>query len=336
MYMKKTIFALSLLTCCFSLSAENLLSIEDVNLTKGEVIEVPITITNSDPIAQIAMDIVVPSELQMTGLTKKLDADHFPISYNINKASNTLAVIVMNSVDDFTEEVYLVEPGTTTLVTLKLKALEDFSGSIYFANSGASLENGPTELKYPIGKFGSKGYSSFSASNINKIVGEGVTAYYGKIDDLGEKVTLDAFPENIVPAKTGAVLKGKEGETIYAVAQSSRPAVEMTSDLLPTTTSTTNRFGMTVEAESVHVLSTVDNKAGFYLYEGTSLPANKAYIPKGRSTTNAPIRIEFENETGISDIMSDEIDGVVFNLQGQKVNEVKKGIYVVNGKKVMF
>jgi hypothetical protein len=47
--------------------------------------------------------------------------------------------------------------------------------------------------------------------------------------------------------------------------------------------------------------------------------------------------IEFGGDTnGINAIESaDMLNGDIFNLQGQKVNRAQKGVYIVNGKKIV-
>ena len=73
--------------------------------------------------------------------------------------------------------------------------------------------------------------------------------------------------------------------------------------------------------------------------DGT-LPANKAYLPI--LTTNVPsnarLSIIFEDETtGISNVESPmmNVEGY-YNLAGQKVAQPTKGLYIVNGKKVII
>ncbi len=71
-----------------------------------------------------------------------------------------------------------------------------------------------------------------------------------------------------------------------------------------------------------------------------TIPANKAYLPV--LTANVPsadarLTIVFEDEaTGIKSMeVSDKfIDGTVYNLRGQRVENPTKGLYIVNGKKM--
>ena len=69
----------------------------------------------------------------------------------------------------------------------------------------------------------------------------------------------------------------------------------------------------------------------------TSMKAFSAYIYA--QETSAPVKMYIGGiETAISEINADaaaEEQGAIFNLAGQRVNKAQKGIYVINGKKVL-
>ena len=67
--------------------------------------------------------------------------------------------------------------------------------------------------------------------------------------------------------------------------------------------------------------------------EGT-LPAGKAYLPK--STSDAKIiTLAFGESTGINEIQKAETDGAIYNLNGMRVSKTQKGVYIMNGRKVI-
>lgn len=72
--------------------------------------------------------------------------------------------------------------------------------------------------------------------------------------------------------------------------------------------------------------------------EGT-LPANKAYLPQDAVPTSAGakgITIVFDgNTTGINEIQKAETDGAIYNLSGMRVSKTQKGVYIMNGRKVI-
>ena len=94
-----------------------------------------------------------------------------------------------------------------------------------------------------------------------------------------------------------------------------------------------------------YVLSKLEGKAfGFYkLKNGVSLGAHKAYLAVANST-DAPEFIGFsENTTAINEHEfneSHELSGAIYDLQGRKIAKgqkpTAKGLYIVNGKKVII
>ena len=71
---------------------------------------------------------------------------------------------------------------------------------------------------------------------------------------------------------------------------------------------------------------------------GMEVPANNAYlaIPEAQAKGIDVIGLNGD-ATGISTIENADMqNGEVYNLQGQKVNRAQKGVYIVNGKKVIL
>ena len=85
-----------------------------------------------------------------------------------------------------------------------------------------------------------------------------------------------------------------------------------------------------------YVLSTKSGVVGFYQAAGQTVPTNKCYL---QSATNAArVAINFDDEaTGLKTIDNGQltIDNAVYDLQGRKVIAPTKGLYIVNGKKVV-
>lgn len=82
-----------------------------------------------------------------------------------------------------------------------------------------------------------------------------------------------------------------------------------------------------------YVLAKKD-QIGFYkLAVGEKVPAGKAYLTK---SGNAPEFLPFGGDiTGIESVKAAETKGEYFNLAGQRVAQPTKGLYIVNGKKVV-
>ncbi len=90
-----------------------------------------------------------------------------------------------------------------------------------------------------------------------------------------------------------------------------------------------------------YYLSDGDSGVGFYKVEGlTNLSANRAYLPLKKdllSNINTRyIDLDFTNSTDISNPSAMQRPDGYYNLQGQRVDNPTKGLYVVNGRKVVI
>jgi len=89
-----------------------------------------------------------------------------------------------------------------------------------------------------------------------------------------------------------------------------------------------------IEAAGKYVLAKPEgSEVGFYLAETGTIKAGKAYLESA-----AGVKAFFfgEAETGISDLKDvKDINDVIFDLSGRRVNKAQKGIYIINGKKVL-
>ena len=134
------------------------------------------------------------------------------------------------------------------------------------------------------------------------------------------------------PANTGIILMGTAGETYNIPVLASASAVG------------TNYLHAAVTATTLADASFYVLKGGkFLLVKGTAdeaartVPAGKAYLLA--SEMPAPeLALDFGDITGIADIRSkmEEVRGDIFDLQGRKVAQPTKGLYIVNGKKVVI
>ena len=183
-------------------------------------------------------------------------------------------------------------------------------------------------------KIAASGYTTFasaSALDFANAVEEGTTnktlTAFVVSSVTKESVTLTAVES--APASTGVVLKGTTSTT-YTIPVSASPASVGTNKL------TASVSGATVEANSVYVVS----GGKFCLYTGTSIPAGKAYLAKSEVPADASeLNLDFNGETtGISTVDNSKknfLNGDFYNLSGQRVAQPTKGLYIVNGRKVI-
>ncbi|MGN1213498.1 MAG: hypothetical protein ACI4TR_01250 [Bacteroidaceae bacterium] len=95
----------------------------------------------------------------------------------------------------------------------------------------------------------------------------------------------------------------------------------------------------TVEAKANYVLS-ISYGIGFYIYNNTTMPGFKAYLPASASTGSNSYKFVFNNNTptGIDTATpTEEFSGEYYDLLGNKVTTPVKGhIYIVNKKAILY
>ncbi len=130
------------------------------------------------------------------------------------------------------------------------------------------------------------------------------------------------------PARTGVILKGTPGAT-YTIPVKADAA----------TLTVTNLLHAAVTATPILASTSYIMQGGkFHLVtEASDVPAGKAYLVPGTSPARE-LTFFFDGETtgiNVATEKNNTTTGVYYNLAGQRVNQPAKGIYVVDGKKVI-
>ena len=129
-----------------------------------------------------------------------------------------------------------------------------------------------------------------------------------------------------IPVSSAVILKG----TYYNRVPVSSTSSDVSSNVLKGTDADTAADG------TMYVLAKVDDKVGFYKATGT-IAAGKAYY---QSTSGVKaFYFDGDDATGISlmeDGRSQMEDGAIYNIAGQRIQKMQKGINIINGKKVLF
>ncbi len=169
----------------------------------------------------------------------------------------------------------------------------------------------------------SAGWASFSSTS-EVAIPKGVTAYYASASD-GSSVTLTEIEGGYIPANTGVIISGDEG--IYGAEITTTGATVAGTNLLQAWTTSG-----TPTAETYYTLAAGPT---FKESKGGVLAAGKAYlvIPAGARE----LSVNFGETTGINQIDNGQltIDNSYYNIAGQRVAQPTKGLYIVNGKKVV-
>ena len=191
------------------------------------------------------------------------------------------------------------------------------------------------------GTITSCGWSTFASSNnldLSTLTAtHGATAYYASAAG-GSKVTLTPTGNVAVPAGEGLMIKGTNGETFTIDVAASGTAIS--GNLLKGQTTTGNVAAST--AGTYHYVFGYESSSvyGFYnLATATEVAAGKAYLETTSSVGARALSIVFDDEetTGINTVQGSQFRvNEYFDLQGRKVAQPTKGLYIVNGKKVVI
>lgn len=159
-----------------------------------------------------------------------------------------------------------------------------------------------------------------------------IKAYTVKYDASANQVTLT--PVNAIPGNTAVVVKANDGT--YNLERGDESTTVENNDL-----KFSNNNTKVTKALSIYVLSKQGNGCGFY-----PVKVNDTIAPfKGFLTVNAastvaakPFYAIGNTTTGISNTVEENknMEGVHYNLAGQRVNSNYKGLVIVNGHKVII
>lgn len=245
-------------------------------------------------------------------------ADGYGFNYGYCKAT---APSIFNSFD-FSESStrckYLIHsnPGTESNVY----------SNRYITASGSALAEGQGEwtisevTSLPV-TITSAGYATLKAP-VALTIPTGVTAYTGVVN--GNYFSLTPL-EGTIPANTPVILKGTAGTHNF------------------TTTTSEDFYGYndlsgTIAAESVSnilTLQVIDDVIGLYTYTGSTLGGFKAYL-LGASQIKSLV-FAFDDADAITEVAEKtEVAEGYFDLSGRRVVKPTKGLYIVNGKKVVI
>ena len=161
---------------------------------------------------------------------------------------------------------------------------------------------------------------------------EGVYAYKAAV--AGDVMTLTKVVENgvrVLAANTPVVLYSASEVTSLAISAEAGTGAD--DDAFSGTTA-----AITAPEGTNYVLSYSPTEGvGFYKYTGSVIPGFKAYFndPSGSSVKGFSFSME-DVETAIRAIESENNGIEIYDIAGRRVPQAQKGLYIVNGKKVMF
>ena len=180
-------------------------------------------------------------------------------------------------------------------------------------------------------------YLGFNAT-IPELKGEDSGVY--TITSVGDGYAHMEAVTGTLPANTGVVVKADEGT--YTFMQSPTTPANIDKGLLK---GTLTREQINKEAgKEYYILSNVYEPVGFYIAGNGAEneyfwnDANKAYlvVSKDAAQGSTGFRFDIDGTTGVEEVKGESGEvKTVYDLQGRKVENPSKGIYVINGKKVI-
>lgn len=221
-----------------------------------------------------------------------------------------------------------ISPGVLP-TTLKIAFTDDMvaaakSDGLYL-NTGTYTYTSVDIVYTPTVIIGSAGYATLGYAAALDLTD--IDAYTVTVSGTTAKLT--SIKGKKIPANTGIILEGSGDVTIPLTTEDTD---EITGNQLLVSDGKVKGDGSTI-----YVLANGTKGVGFYLLQsGDALAAGKAYlsVPAG-----ARQFIGFGNDaTGISEelIAESEEFAPYYDLQGRRVAQPTKGLYIVNGKKVII
>lgn len=146
----------------------------------------------------------------------------------------------------------------------------------------------------------------------------------------GDQLTLTVVPDREIPADKAVILKSSAATITLTPATTTQT---LSGNMLQGTTAE-----LTGAAGNIYVLNkTNENGVGFYKLKSTgTIDANKAYLTYSASARDF---FGFDETTGISEkviVNSEKFDGEWYDLGGRRIAQPTKGIYIINGKKIVI
>lgn len=278
------------------------------------------------------------SSSKYLGLTSNENALHFSVEYSSSNYDWTPSVEKGLKSVAFTKRYLEYYPENT-----KYACYENTQYNVYLYKriEGAAIiyTNYCTTITAVPVTMGTAGYATFACTEALDLstLPDGLTAYRAVVD--GKTVTFKPISQ-AVPANTGLLLKGANNGNYEITIANSGAEVEGGNAFLVNTAGTTfsgdNDYYYFGLKKNTFTFGTFDPAK-------VAIPVNKAYLKIAKSAFPAGARelsLVFEEEsTGMdASLVNSEkriLNSEIYDLQGRRVVKPVKGLYIVNGKKVM-
>ncbi len=326
--------------------------IGNLSIRQGETILVPIFIGEpSRTYHSFGFDIYLPAGFSIDETKTQLNPNktdgHFG-GINMVEDGRYRVMVMVDIIKDLpfknVDEYVMVFPLTchaeTATGTYDVK-IKDISYMWYFVEEDRQCENpsdfdvkltvadAATFLDATISPSGFGTFYSDKALDFSQI--DGIENVYVVSDISQTSAILEEIADKKVPAHTAVLLKGTTGT--YTIPDI--PAASPINKNLLTGTNTDIILHPQTEGKTNFILK----NGTFVRVSGGILKANKAYLPIDTQTIGEAKEISFDTNkpTSVRDAESGKQGkDVYYNLYGIQVSHPQKGIYVLNGKKIII
>ena len=173
-------------------------------------------------------------------------------------------------------------------------------------------------------------YATYVAPFDVDFTGAEVSAFAAQKTNKDNYTYIDLEEVTTVPAGTAVVVKA-EAAGSYVVAKTTGAALGTENDLMVSDEDVTTDG-------TQYILADGPRGVGFYKASAT-IPAGKGYIEfSGEATVKDFYGFDADDATGISDLNGSwqEADGqTIYNVAGQRIGKMQKGVNIVGGKKAL-
>jgi len=180
-------------------------------------------------------------------------------------------------------------------------------------------------------------YATFCAPFATTIPSD-IDAYTATLNDEGTCVTLTKIEGGVIPANTGVVLYAdiESAKRFFFNETSTAASDDFSSNILVGVNEKTayDKVSGYKKANKYYALQEFGEEVKFCLVTGGSYAANTAVIVANSSSQTIGLR--FGDATQINTLETVPANAVIYDLTGRRVEKMTRGIYIVNGKKVMM
>lgn len=249
-----------------------------------------------------------------------------------------------------------VIPSETTDETIQITSGEYYSIKVEYTKGKGNVAIDNFAVKYGATTYfdyklvlyipttiGTQGISSFCSEYALDFTGSGIEAYIAT--GVGEDNSVTLQQVTTVPAATGLILRGEEGQEAKVTVVNGddidtydgnmlRPAFKGDKILASTTTEFRYAFGTKDGVKGFWKLTGDLTNSGNYAYLQSDTDYTEAMTGSARGLT-----LRFGGiTTGVNgvEIETQPQNGGIYTVSGTKVQKPTKGLFIINGKKVVY